>query len=50
MSPESQVECGEDEAGRRGRGEIMQDQVETIIYLFIQQIFTEHYIRLWILW
>lgn len=50
MSPESQVESGEDEAERGGRSQIMQDQVETIIYLFIQQIFTEHYVRLWILW
>ena len=44
------MERGEDEAGRGGRGEIMKDQIETIIYLFIQQIFTEHYVRLWILW
>ena len=46
MSPESQVERAGDGAGKGGRGQIMQDQVEAIIYLFIQQIFTEHVLRI----
>ena len=40
------MERGGDGAGKGGRGQIMQDQVEAIIYLFIQQIFTEHVLRI----